>query len=41
MADRTGRVILSKGIKLDRQYKNIVDYTESQMVTLCTNNNYF
>ena len=38
MADRTGRVILSKGIKLDRQYKNIVDYTESQMVTLCTNN---
>lgn len=38
MADRTGRVILSKGIKLDRQYKNIVDYTESQMVTLCSNN---
>ena len=38
MADRTGRVILSKGIKLDRQYKNIIDYTESQMVTLCSNN---
>lgn len=36
--DNTGKVILSKGIKLDRQYNNIVDYTEQQMVTLCTTN---
>lgn len=38
MADRTGRVILSKGIKLDKQYKNVLNYTENEMVTLCTNN---
>lgn len=34
MAVRTGKVILAKGIKLDKNYKNIIDYTESQMVTL-------
>lgn len=34
MATRTGRVILAKGIKLDNQYKNTIDYTESQMLTL-------
>lgn len=34
MAVRTGKVILAKGIKLDKNYKNIMDYTESQMVTL-------
>ena len=36
--DNTGKVILSKGIKLDKQYKNIVDYTETQMVNLCVAN---
>lgn len=34
MALRTGRVIFAKGIKLDRNYKNIIDYTETQMVNL-------
>ena len=34
MAVRTGNVILAKDIKLDKNYKNIMDYTESQMVTL-------
>lgn len=34
MAVRTGKVILARGIKLDKNYKNIMDYTESQMVTL-------
>lgn len=34
MALRTGKVILAKGIKLDKNYKNIMDYSESQMVTL-------
>ena len=38
MALRTGKVILAKGIKLDKNYKNIIDYTESQMVTLLTTN---
>lgn len=37
MATRTGKVILAKGIKLDRSYKNVISYTESQMVTLVTN----
>ena len=35
MANRTGRVILSRGINLDKTYKNILDYSESDMVTLC------
>lgn len=38
MALRTGKVILARGIKLDKNYKNIMDYTESQMVTLLTTN---
>lgn len=37
MATRTGKVILAKGIRLDKDYKNIIDYTESSMVTLCQN----
>lgn len=37
MSTRTGKVILAKGIKLDKQYKNILDYSESAMVTLCQN----
>lgn len=36
--DRNSRAILAKGIKLDKQYKNIVDYTETQMVNLCLAN---
>lgn len=34
MAARTGKLILAKGIKLDKNYKNIMDYTEAQMVSL-------
>ena len=34
MATRTGKVILARDIRLDRGYKNILNYTESQMVTL-------
>ena len=37
MALRTGKVILSRGIKLDKSYKNILDYSEANMVTLVTN----
>ena len=38
MAARTGKIILAKGIKLDRTYKNVINYTEANMVTLVTNN---
>lgn len=38
MATRTGKVILAKGINIDKDYVNILDYSESQMVTLVTNN---
>ena len=31
---RNSRAILAKGIKLDRTYHNILDYSESQMLTL-------
>ena len=33
---RTGKVILAKGIRLDRNYKNIINYTEQAMVNLVT-----
>ena len=29
------KIILCKGIKLDRDYVNVIDYTESQMLELC------
>lgn len=31
-------IILCKGIKLDRNYENVLSYSESNMVTLCRNN---
>lgn len=34
MALRTGKVILARGIKLDKNYKNIMDYSEASMVSL-------
>ena len=37
MADRTSKAILAKGIRLDRDYKNIINYSESDMLTLVTN----
>ena len=38
MATRTGKVILASNINLDKDYRNILDYSEAQMVTLVTNN---
>ena len=38
MAVRTGKVILSKNILLDKDHKNIINYTETQMVTLLSSN---
>lgn len=32
------RIILAKGIKLDKSYNNVLNYTEDQMVTLVENN---
>ncbi len=37
MADRTSKFILARDIRLDKSYKNVLNYTEQQMVTLCTN----
>lgn len=34
MAMRTGKVIISKNIKLDKSYKNVLSYSEEQMLTL-------
>ena len=36
MADRTGKVYLCKDINLDKDYINVLNYTEAQMLTLCT-----
>lgn len=38
MAVRTGKVIMAKNIHLDKSYKNVLSYSESQMVTLLTQN---
>lgn len=34
----TSKIILCKNIKLDREYKNVLDYTEQQMLALCRAN---
>lgn len=38
MATRNSRVILSKNIKMDSEYRNVLNITESDMVTLMTTN---
>lgn len=38
MAIRTGKVILASAMKLDEDYKNVLDYSEANMVTLVNNN---
>lgn len=38
MALRNSKVILCKGIKLEKDYKDVLTYSESDMVTLCQNN---
>lgn len=37
MATLNSKIILASGIKLDKSYKNVVDYTESQMLELVNN----
>lgn len=33
--DRTSQIIICKEINVDREYSNVLDYTEEQMVSLC------
>lgn len=35
---RNSKIILCKNIKIDKDYKNILDYTEQEMIELCNNN---
>ena len=35
---RTSQVILAKGIRLDRQHKNVMNYSESDMLSLVNGN---
>lgn len=34
------KIILCKGIKLDKDYVNVLSYTENQMLSLCNNNSH-
>lgn len=36
--NKDNEIILCKGIKMDRNYENVLSYSESDMVTLCRNN---
>lgn len=36
--NKNNEIILCKGIKLDRDYENVLSYSESDMVSLCRNN---
>ena len=36
--NKNSEIILCSGIKLDRNYENVLSYSESDMVTLCRNN---
>lgn len=38
MTNKDNEIILCKGIKLDRNYENVLSYSESDMVSLCRNN---
>lgn len=38
MALRTGKVIIAKNIKLDKSYKDVLDYSEANMLSLVTAN---
>lgn len=41
MADRTSKIILAKNVKMDRELKNVVNYTNSQMLTMLTDTTHF
>ena len=35
--DKQGEIIICKGVKLDKEYENVLSYSESDMVNLCDN----
>ena len=37
---RNSIIILAKNINMDKEYQNIIDYSESELVSLCENNNH-
>lgn len=39
--ERNSKVILCKSIKMDREYTNVLSYSESDMVTLCEQNSVY
>ena len=38
---RSSKLILSKNIKLDKEYKEVLNYSETDMLNLMTDNNHF
>ena len=38
MGLQNSKIMICKNIKLEKDYKDVLDYTETQMVTLCTTN---
>ena len=38
MGLQNSKIMICKNIRLEKDYKNVLSYSESQMVTLCTNN---
>ena len=38
MGLRNSEIIICKNIKLDKDYKNVLNYTENQMLALCRGN---
>ena len=38
MGLQNSKIIICKNIKLDKSYKDIINYSENQMVTLCVEN---
>ena len=38
MGLQNSKIIICKNIKLEKDYKDVINYTEQQMVTLCTTN---
>lgn len=40
VVDLNSKIILAKNIKIDRELKNVIDYTPAQMITLLTDQNH-
>ena len=40
MPNRNSKILIAKNIKLDKSYKDVLDYTENQMLELLTSNDH-